>query len=566
MVGRFQKGPIETPILISNEDQLVDVFGEPNDINANDWHTVAEFLRYTNACYVVRASNAGAFNATSVGNADVFVPNQTEYNTISGADRTLAGEFVAKNAGTAGNDIAVIAVDSTTWTAFDSWATTNNTLFANDVALSNYFNTSPDTTEYVSSRAADATPKLDEMHILVLDVTGNISGTPYTVLEKFEGVSKASDAVNYKGLSIYYVNVVNESSNYVWWTNHITETTTATELASGTDTMTVAPATYSFAPFTAYYNTTLAGGTTGTASSESEIKSAYDLLTNKDLYQASLIMTGAFGLGTPGAIEKYVLENVAHARKDCIGFVSPHTSGAPIVDAAGAEVTIAAFKTSVGVADKTGEYGFMDTGMKYIFDRYSKKYRWIPMNGDMAGLAARTDATNAPWWSFAGFNRGGLKNVIKFAFNPNQVQRDYLYPKGINPVISDPDSGPTLYGDRTMTTKPSAFDRINVRRLFIVLEKSIAKSAKSKLFEFNDEFTRSQFKNTIEPFLRGIQGERGITEFLVVCDASNNPGEVVDQNQFVASIFIKPSRSINFITLNFVATRTDVAFSTVVGA
>lgn len=571
MVGRFSSGPIEVPILISSETELAKIFGIPNDTNANEWHTVAEFLRYTNACYVVRSKNTGITSAVSTGNTTVSIVNRDSYESISGTDRTNAGEFIAKNPGTIGNGVGVIMVDAGTWTAFNSWCNSNLTLFPNGVSLASYFNGAPDTSAYVQGKTSDATAKNDELHILVLDITGSITGVPYTVLEKYEGVSKASDAVNYQGLSIYYVNVLNESSEYVWWSNHPTATAGASIVAFGSTGFDVAGAGLSFAQISIgaapnFFVQTLSGGLAGTSSTESEIKDAYDKLLNKDLYSVDLIMTGAFSVGVSGAIEKYVLENIVDIRKDCVGFISPHTSGSPIKDSPTAAASVYAFKQAVGVSDIIGSFGFMDTGFKYIFDRYSKKYRWVPLNGDMAGLAARTDSTNDPWWSFGGYNRGGVKNVIKLAFNPNQAQRDYLYPKGINPVIIDPSSGPTLLGDRTMTTKPSAFDRINVRRLFIILEKAISKAAKYQLFEFNDPFTRAQFKNMTEPFLKTIQGKRGITDFLVRCDASNNPGEIVDRNEFVAEIYIKPARSINFITLTFVATRTDVSFSTVVGA
>jgi phage tail sheath protein FI len=210
-------------------------------------------------------------------------------------------------------------------------------------------------------------------------------------------------------------------------------------------------------------------------------------------------------------------------------------------------------------------YGFMDSGWKYQYDKYSDIYRWVPLNPDIAGLAARTDSTNDPWWSIAGFTRGQIKNVTKLAWSPNQTDRDTLYSNGVNPVVNFPGQGVILYGDKTMLSNPSAFDRINVRRLFITLEKAIAIAAKAQLFEFNDAFTQAQFRNMVEPFLRDVKGRRGVTDFLVVCDSTNNTSDIVDTNQFVADIYIKPSRSINFITLSFIATRSSVDFSEVVG-
>lgn len=570
MVGRFTKGPIEVPVLISSEDELVSVFGEPNDTNANEWHTVAEFLKYTSSCWVVRSKNTGISNANSLGATTVSIVNRDEYEAIDAPTIAAAGNWIAKNAGTSGNGLGVILVDNATWDEFSTWSTANIASFPNQFPMTGYFNSQPTTTQYVQSKTTDSTPKLDELHALVIDVTGVVSGTPFTILEKFEGLSKASDAVDYAGSSIYYVNVLNEQSQYIWWASKPTETSGANIVATGSTAFDVAPTGKSFAQISIvaapnFSYTVLSGGVAGTSSTLAEIQTAYDKLKNKDLYSIDLVMCGAFNVGTAGQVEKYVLENLVDVRKDCVGFCSPHTLGAPIKDSATAVTSITGFKTSVGVSDTIGSYGFMDTGMKYIYDRYNQKYRFVPLNGDMAGLAARTDSTNDPWWSFGGFNRGGIKNVIKFAYNPDQADRDVIYPKGINPCIMDPSSGPTLLGDRTMTTKPSAFDRINVRRLFILLERAISKAVKYQLFEFNDSFTRAQFKNMTEPFLRTIQGKRGIQEFLVRCDATNNTGDVVDRNEFVAEIYIKPAKSINFITLTFVATRSDVQFSTIIG-
>lgn len=570
IVGRFSQGPINTPVLISSEAQLLSVFGQPNDINANEWHTAAEFFKYTNAAWVVRSAYSGVMNATTSGASSVAILNRNDYDAISGTQRNNAGEFLSKDPGINGNGVGVIVVDNATWNAFKVWSDANLALFPNKQSMDELFSSQPGTSAYVSGKAADLTAKNDEVHILVLDVDGHITGIPYTVLEKFEGLSKASDAVNYQGLSIYYVNVINEKSNYLWWSKAPTATNGANDIAFGSTAFDVAPTNKTFAQINIvaapnFYKATMAGGVAGTPSLVTDIQSAYDQLKNKDLYNVNLFMCGAFGLGTAGQIEAYVVQNIVTYRKDAVAFMSPHNAGVPYKDGTGTNVSVAGFKTSVALADNDASYAFMDTGMKYIFDRYSKKYRWIPLNGDTAGLAARTDSTNDPWWSPAGFNRGGLKNVIKFAYNPDQADRDYLYPKGINPVIMDPSSGPILFGDRTMTSKPSAFDRINVRRLFLVLENSIALAAKYSLFEFNDNFTRSQFVNMVTPFLRTVQGRRGITDFKVICDATNNPGSVIDANQFVGEIYIRPARSINFITLTFVATRSDVAFSTVVG-
>jgi phage tail sheath protein FI len=256
---------------------------------------------------------------------------------------------------------------------------------------------------------------------------------------------------------------------------------------------------------------------------------------------------------------------VAEARKDCIAFVSPQkVSGGPIIgtnsDAVEAMLLYKNGDGNLVTSLPSSSYVVYDSGFKYQYDRYNDVYRWVPLNGDVAGLCARTDYTDDPWFSPAGFNRGQVKNVVRLGYNPRKADRDTLYVNGINPVVSFPGQGVVLYGDKTGLDKPSAFDRINVRRLFITLEKAISTSAKYQLFEFNDSFTRANFRNQVEPFLRDVKGRRGITDFKVVVDETNNTPEVIDTNRFVASIFIKPARSINFVQLDFVATRTGASF------
>ena len=303
----------------------------------------------------------------------------------------------------------------------------------------------------------------------------------------------------------------------------------------------------------------LAGGADDLASTSANIQTAYALLTNTDQYDISLLPLG----NVDAATAQYVVNNVAEVRKDCVVFISPNTAGAPITSTGStATDAIIAYRNDTNISSS---YAVMDSGFKYQYDRYNDKYRWVPLSGDIAGLCARTDYSADPWFSPGGFNRGQIKNIVKLAFNPGQSDRDTLYAAGVNPVVSFPGQGVVLYGDKTLLKKPSAFDRINVRRLFIVLEKSIAIAAKYQMFEFNDSFTRAQFKNLVEPFLRDVQGRRGVTDFRVKCDESNNTGEVIDRNEFVADIFIKPNRSINFITLSFVAARSSVSFEEIGG-
>jgi hypothetical protein len=290
-------------------------------------------------------------------------------------------------------------------------------------------------------------------------------------------------------------------------------------------------------------------------------QNAFALFKEAERLDVSLIMAGAADATTAN----FILSDVCEYRLDCVGFISPEDvdSGEPIIGGTSTQINkIIAYKEEVG---KSSSYGVMDSGYKYQYDRYNDKYRYVPLNGDIAGLCARTDYTNDPWWSPGGLNRGQIKNVVRLAVNPNKQQRDTLYNSGVNPVVTFPGEGTVLFGDKTMLAKPSAFDRINVRRLFIVMEKAVATAAKFQLFEFNDSFTRAQFRNLVEPFLRDVQGRRGITDFVVKCDESNNTAEVIDRNEFVAEIFVKPNRSINFITLTFTAARSGINFSEIGG-
>jgi phage tail sheath protein FI len=310
---------------------------------------------------------------------------------------------------------------------------------------------------------------------------------------------------------------------------------------------------------TAVKDYTLSGGVDDYTSGDNEIQTGYALFANSDEYDISLIPLGNVSATTA----KFVVDNVAEVRKDCVVFLSPSINGDPVLSSGSdATTAIVNYRNNTNI---NSSYAVIDSGFKYQYDRYNDAYRWVPLNGDVAGLCARTDYTADAWFSPGGFNRGQIKNIVKLSFNPSQADRDILYSAGVNPVVSFPGQGVVLYGDKTMLARPSAFDRINVRRLFIVLEKSVSIAAKYQMFEFNDTFTRAQFKNLVEPFLRDVQGRRGVTDFRVKCDETNNTGEVIDRNEFVASIFIKPNRSINYITLNFVAARSSVSFDEIGG-
>jgi hypothetical protein len=375
----------------------------------------------------------------------------------------------------------------------------------------------------------DAAPSSGNVHVVVTDRGGLITGTAGTILEKWGDVSMTPGAKKYDGSSNHLPTVLENSSNYILVKDNVNSITgnDVENMTGGDDGVTED-------------STDLIG----------EIALGWDLYKNAEDVDVSLLLTG----NSNSTIANYVADNIAEYRKDCVAFVSPALNDATAQD-------IVDFASTVSGSS----YVVMDTGYKYQYDKYNDVYRWIPLNGDVAGTCARTDDERDPWFSPAGYNRGQLKNVIKLKLNPNKTERDLLYKNNVNPVIIEPGQGAILFGDKTMQRTPSAFDRINVRRLFIVLEKAIAIASRSTLFEFNDEFTRAQFVNLIEPFLRDVQGRRGIYDFKVVCDTSNNTGEVIDRNEFIGDIYIKPARSINFIQLNFIAVRTGVEFNEIIG-
>jgi hypothetical protein len=388
----------------------------------------------------------------------------------------------------------------------------------------------------------------DELHVVVVDEDGAFTGTAGTVVEKFLGLSKASDAFAQSGESIYYKNYINTNSRYIWWGSH-TALTGAAQVSWGS----VVPAASTGFTVLSQVQTRSFTGAVDVTPTDGIMQTEYAKLSNAELFDVSLIPV--VGVAHDNATARFVIDNIADVRRDCIVFVSPTTSnlitGTAVVND----------RTTNFNKDST--YAVMDSGWKYQYDRYNDVYRWIPLAADTAGLCVRTDLIADPWYSPGGYNRGQVKNLVKLNWTPNKTDRDNLYRFQVNPVITQPGLGTVLFGDKTTTQKPSAFDRINVRRLFIVLEKAIATAAKFQLFEFNDAFTRSQFTALVEPFLRDVQGRRGIIDFLVVCDESNNTAEVVDRNEFIADIYIKPAKSINYITLNFIATRSGISFEEV---
>ena len=523
--GDFLWGPANEVVTISSENELVSRFGLPpiSGTTYREWFAAASFLAYTSALKVVRAiDTSAALNAGAT--AGVLIQNEDAYGNIASFSN---GMWAAKYPGALGNSLKVSFADSAD---FATWA------------YKEQFDYAPSTSTYVSA----ASGSNDEMHIIVIDAGGYFTGTAGTVLEKFVGVSKASDATDSVGRSNYYRTVINQRSQYVWWTGH------PAAVANNWGTLSNS-VTYSSDATSGESTVTLTLGANGTTD-DADLQTAFALFANDELVDVNLIFVGS----ASATVGDYVIDNVAEIRKDCMVFVSP--AAASVLDNVGSEAT----SIVAEVASYTrSSFAVFDSGWKYMYNRYYDQYVWVPCNGDIAGLCASTDNVADPWFSPAGYNRGAIKNAVKLAYSPNKTDRDTLYKAGVNPVVGFPGSGIVLFGDKTLLEKPSAFDRINVRRLFITLEKAIATAAKFQLFEFNDAFTRAQFKNLVEPFLRDVQGRRGIYDFRVVCDETNNTSQIVDSNQFVADIFIQPAKSINFIQLNFVATRTGIAFEEV---
>jgi phage tail sheath protein FI len=615
--GQFRWGPVEQRVLVDTEDRLVNIFQKPTSDNAEDFFTAANFLSYGNQLYVVRVvdtTTGDVKNATtnSANTQQTLVKSTDDYNENYASGIAGVGEFVAKYPGELGNSLKVsLCESSSAWeseistglTDTYSITTQTNTLTFNapgegtsntetkfsvgDILLVgpdkealkvktlagntvtftsdysgntvsrstasitrrweyfNNFDSAPGTSQY----ATDAGATGDELHVVVVDEDGKFTGIAGQVVEAYSKVSKASDAKTEDGATNYYKEVINQQSAYLWWTAHSASMTNAgTDAAGVTFTGKTTPVTKS-----------LVNGADGNNLNGAKKIVGYNLFKSAETVDISLILGG----NADQTLATHLITSIADSRKDCVAVISPEKDDCVNNNAYDGKERddIITFRDLL----PSSSYAVMDSGWKYQYDKYNDVYRWVPLNADTAGLMVQTDLTRDPWYSPAGFNRGNVKNAIKLAYNPSKADRDQLYKKGVNPVVTFPGQGTVLFGDKTLLAKPSAFDRINVRRLFIVLEKAISTAAKFTLFEFNDEFTRSQFKNLVEPFLRDVQGRRGITDFVVVCDGTNNTGEVIDRNEFVGDIYIKPARSINFIQLNFVAVRTGVEFSEVVG-
>ncbi len=613
IAGHFRWGPVQQRVLVDNEDTLHRQFHHPNSNTAADFFTAASFLGYGNKLYVVRVINeagttSNARNAiTNAANTqNTVIKNRDDYELNYSSGITGVGPFVAKYPGELGSTLrfsicptanawnstltGTLAFTNNSTTVTGSGSAFNSQLVAGDILLAgpdktevrvasisnnttltlqgkyigntvasqssvtrrwefyNYFDAAPGTSEYASRQGGSN----DEMHIVVVDEDSRFTGAANTVIERYAAVSKGNLAYLPDGSTNYYKEVINEQSQWVWWAAHPSGTSNwgtsvgGKNFGTGTQSLPI--------------NASFRYGRDGASPRSVDYINGYNKFANPEEVDVSLILTGD-GNQTKAV---HVINNIAEARKDCIAVISPRRSD--VVNNSsyiGKEVDDSiTFRNLL----PSSSYAVIDSGYKYIYDKYNDLYRYVPLNGDTAGLMVRTDSERDPWYSPAGFNRGQVKNVIKLSFNPTKGQRDQLYKNGINPVSTFPGQGTVLFGDKTLLAKPSAFDRINVRRLFIVLEKTISTAAKFTLFEFNDEFTRAQFRNLVEPFLRDVQGRRGIYDFRVVCDETNNTPEVIDRNEFVGDIYVKPARAINFIQLNFVAVRTGVEFTEIVGS
>ena len=617
IAGAFAKGPVNKPVRISSESELLSKFGEPNDSNYETWFAASSFLAYGGVLDVVRSSGA-SLKTANVGGVSLTINSVEDYEG-NYYDGTAAWDYASKSVGAVGNSIKVVVIDSganqrltlsgsfvgsvtagstiqtttgsksayvhyvsgTTvdiiWISGGAWTTTDLVDDGSNPDLSivsavhwydaqmitptlnwNQVAPQPGTSVHVAERGGSS----DEMHIVVVDVDGGVTGTPNTVLEKFLYVSKASDGKSSEGSLVYYPEVILNQSNYIYWGSHDNEEIWDVSGNAFANASNVGGDSTTAFDILGEKEYTLSGGADDFTLTQAEIIAGYDYFADPETVQIDyLIMGGGGASEVESKAKANKLISIVNSRKDCVAFISPDKSNVVGVSDSGTQTTniVDFFDTFASTS-----YAVFDSGWKYLYDRFADKYRWIPCNGDTAGLCASTTANGDPWFSPAGLNRGGIKNAIKLAYSPKKSERDTLYQKRINPITSLPGQGIVLFGDKTALASPSAFDRINVRRLFLVIEKTIGNAAKGVLFELNDEFTRNNFNNVVEPYLRDIQARRGITDFLVVCDSSNNTPDLIDKNEFVAEIYIKPARSINFITLTFVATRTGVSFEEVI--
>jgi len=690
IVGPFEKGPVNEPVLINSEQELLNTFGSPyaTDNHYETWLVASSYLAYGGSLQVVRSDDTDLKNAFAGSGSALKIRSYEDYVNLGYDENVIPGLTVAaKYPGSWGNGMKVAIIDgladqilsgfsgldglgtgvavgmgitqsmvgrtkigvgvtealdgylkgiiteasasqisvkvvehisasgtatvvdyqpggtyaftkdgalgvhtagqtvafaSTTGTTQQDWFD-NQTIDINSNTTVSWSTLAdrPGTSVYAEDKGA----RHDEVHVVVFDADGDVTGNAGTILEKHIALSKASDATYSAGATSYWRKYSAESSEYIFAGGApagITTTgfvsgsfTKASDIgwdqsASGIQFGATGNQLLTLTGGLNYDGTTDLDATGALAASTGDLAAGYNLFLNNDDYDINFVLMGGAGYERTSAqaLASKVI-NIADTRKDCVAFVSPCRSELLTTSGSGYTVKSAADITQ-NVLDfyapiPSSSYGILDSGYKYMYDRFADTFRYVPLNGDIAGMCARNDATNFPWFSPAGTARGAVLNAVKLAYNPSQTQRDRLYSARINPVIFTPGGGITLFGDKTALNKSSAFDRINVRRLFIYLEEAIKGAARDVMFEFNDPLTRSSFVNAVEPFLRDVQAKRGIQEFRLICDESNNTAAVIDSNEFVADIFIKPSRSINFVGLTFVATRTGVSFAEVVG-
>jgi len=568
IVGNYQWGPLRQRVLIANEAELAETFGTPSDTGtlSVDFITGAQFLKYSSSLYVVREShdydsdgqdNTAATNAIGMASApastyhlqidndEVFRNTEATYTAVdsdgAGGGGTL--QFTAKYPGSLGNSLKVslLPADNTD-TKFDSWTYASS------------FDARPSTSSFASGKGSSG----DELHVVVVDEDGLFTGTRGTVLETFPNLSILRDAKNSEGQSIYAKEVINNKSEYIRMYNF----TASQDSVGATGLASLSTSYFMDSADRAATSISLVNGTNSATLSVAKVQTGYDLYEDKDQVEVDfLIATSAITSQNQVTIVNDLVAT-AQARKDCIVVASPARND--LLNTSSDATRVTNTVTTASSFNKSS-YLVVDNNFLKVYDKYNDKYIYIPAASTTAGIMAATDYNIAPWYSPAGSRRGQLLGVTSLVYSPTKLQRDTLYKAGVNPIANIPGQGVLLFGDKTFLGRPSAFDRINVRRLFLVLERAIGRAAEQVMFEFNDEFTRAEFVNIVEPVLREVQGRRGITDFRVVCDETNNTPAVIDRNEFIASIFIKPARSINYVTLNFVAVRTGVDFEEVVG-
>ena len=556
IVGNYRWGPVEQRVKVSNETDLVNTFATPDTNNAIDFHNAAYFLRYSNALQVVRMVDSDAHNSTaSAGQTSAYgvgtytkpvVKNKSNFDAQQSALDSDGHTFVARFPGALGNSLRVsFCPPSVGDSAFDGWT------YKAD------FNGAPGTSTYDTNRDGTNT----EVHVAVVDVNGEFTGTKGEVLETFPFVSVASNSKNADGTTNYVKNVINERSEYVFMVDFDSDYNAAN---AGTDLTPGTARTYLSTTVEAPTNYDFDSGVNSGALGTSQFLSGFDLFEDKEQVEIDfIIVPGMNNRADQTTVANDAIAIARTTRKDCIAVTSPARND--IVNLTN-ETTIT--NNIVATKDTLTDtsYAVIDGNYLKVYDKYNDQYIQIPAASSTAGIMAETDRVSAPWFSPAGTRRGQYLGVTSIDYNPNKSNRDTLYKASVNPVVNTAGSGVMLFGDKTVLSRPSAFDRINVRRLFLVLERAIARAAQNVLFEFNDEFTRAEFVNVIEPVLRDVKARRGITDFRLVADETVNTPAVVDRNEFIANIFIKPARSINYVTLNFVAVRSGVEFTEVAGS